>query len=450
MARFFRVFLSKRKLGWFDESEIDVYKRYGLLGKIESYVRSFPLRRRCYALYYKELFDKLSKTPFYSCLMKLGEIASKTNVRLYIVGGAIRDLILKDFIYREPDLLLEGELTSFLKVIEREGFLVKEETPFLTMKLQTNCYTFDVAICRKEFYEKPGVLPRVFPASLVEDLYRRDFTINAMALALSCEKEGLLYDPFYGLEDLEKGLLRVIRPYSFIEDSTRIIRGIRLKVRFSFDFDEETLELIKLAIREKALLSIGWMRFWRELEELFKEEKAIDAVLLMDDFGIWQSIGISLGESGKKILRKIAKENLSLEEKKEFLLYAIFGLQSEVNSEKWGLRFQLPKGIRESLSLASFWKSLEHMNFEEKYKLMKKAKESVVRFWSLCSGKDLIPLWKNFIETKPILSEEEIRRIAYDMGSEYGRIKVKVLRLQIEEGLKSKEDVLERLRKESA
>lgn len=449
MTGLFRLLLGKRKIGWINESDIDLYRRYDLVREIENYIYSLPIRRRNYALPCNELFQKLSKTPFYPYLKKLIDVASEIGMKLYIVGGAVRDLILKDFIYREPDLLLEGELVPFLEAIKRKGFFIVEQTPFLTAKLRADCYTFDLALCRKEFYEKPGTLPKVFPASLDEDLYRRDFTINAMAFSFFHE-EGVLYDPFYGLEDLERGLVRVIKPYSFIEDSTRVIRAIRLKVRFSFDFDEETSRLINLAVERKALLSIGWVRLWRELEELFKEEKAVDAVFLMDKFGIWQSIGVNLEKSRKEILRKIAEENLSPEEKKEFLLYAIFGLQNEITPEEWGLRFQLPKEVRESLLLVSLGNSLKYMKFEEKYKLMKKVRENVVKFWSLCFGRDLLSLWRSFIEAKPLLSEEEIRKIASAKGSDYGRIKMRILRLQLEEGLKSKEDVLERLRKESA
>lgn len=449
MKRYRAFIIDEDNLFWFNEEEIPLYRRYGLVKEMKHYLFPVLPRRRIYPICFEGLLKRVEESAFYPKLRKLIDVVSKVGGRLYIVGGSVRDLILFGDICRDPDLLIECDKDLFLKELVKEGVSLKEVTPFLTFKVLIDDEVFDVALCRRETYERAGALPKVFPASLMEDLYRRDFTINAMALGLCGKEKGMVFDPFFGLEDLEKRKLRIIRPYSFIEDPTRIIRGVRLMVRLSFDFEGETLALLKRAIEGKALYLVGWVRVWRELEELFKEEKAVDGVLMMDRLGILESIGISLGEVERDVLEKIRRESLKVEDKVEFLLYAIFGLRGEDEAKKWGLRFQLSKGLRESLVLAHFWRYIDSLNFYEKYNLMKRVSDKLIRFWSLCAGRDLMSLWLSFKGEKPLLSEEDIREIALSKGVEYGRIKMELLRLQMEEGLKTKEEILKRLGKES-
>lgn len=448
MKRFFRPILRSSSRLWIAEDVIEVAKRYNLIQDIEKYAYDLPLRVRGYPLVEPRIVMGLRKCPLYSYISELAEVASRAGADLYLVGGAVRDLLREGKIHREPDLLLEGNMDAFINMACDYGFSLKESTPFLTIKLAKEGHLFDVALCRKEFYERPGALPKVYPATLHEDLWRRDFTINAMALCLSRKIEGLLYDPFYGKDDIRSGVLRTIRPYSFIEDATRIIRGIRLKVRFSLSLEEKTLELMKDAISKGALLWIGWVRLWKELIELFREENAIDGIILLKDLGGLRSIGIDLAQLDMEILDRLRMENLSQKERIETLTFLLFGLKGDRKPTEWGVRFQLPKDLRNNLAIAPLWINLKEIGFENRYKAFMKASESLIRFWSICLGEDLVPMWQAYRKARPLLSKEEIEKIAFYKGKKYGSIKMEILKLQLEEGINSKEEILEKLRKE--
>jgi len=435
---------------WLGEDLIEVSKRYGLAGELKIYADPFPPSKRSYPLVLEEAISKLKEHELSPYLEELTHVASKVDAKLYLVGGALRDILIGGCVYRELDLLLEGDLERFLESAKKCKFSLKELTPFLTLKLVKDGKVFDIALGRKEIYERAGALPKVFPAKLYEDLQRRDFTINAMALGLSEGIKGLLFDPFYGLDDIKRGILRLIKPYAFIEDPTRIIRGIRLKVRFSLNFEDRTLDLMKKAIDKGALLWVGWVRIWKELEELFKEDEYLNGIVLMEDLGCWQSIGVKLSKLDMEVLDRLKGEKfLSQENRKEFLLFTIFGSEAHKHPRDWGLRFQLPKRLREDLSLAPLWRELKSLSFENRYRKFLRASQNLVKFWSICLEEDLFSLWKAYREARPILSQEEMENIASLKGKEYGRIKIEVLRLQLEEGLRSKDDILERLRKES-
>ncbi|MBC7332842.1 MAG: CCA tRNA nucleotidyltransferase, partial [Synergistetes bacterium] len=325
----YRAFVLDEGICWFSKEEISIYKRYGLLEEMKYYLFSSPPKLRGYPLRVCELLKKIENASFYPKLSGLIEAVSEIGGKLYLVGGSVRDLILYGDILREPDLLVDADVSIFLESLLKRGISLKEMTPFLTLKVIVEDELFDVAFCRKEFYERPGDLPKVSIASLMEDMYRRDFTINAMALGICGEEKGMLYDPFFGLEDLSKGLLRVIRPYSFIEDPTRIVRAVRLKMRFSLEFEDETLRLLRKAVEKGALRLISWVRLWREFEEFFKEENAIEGIFLMDNLGIFESIGLTLEEKEREVLMKLRQESLLPEEKERYMLYALFGMKGE-------------------------------------------------------------------------------------------------------------------------
>ncbi|GEM_PF-567798 len=452
MKNWYRPFLKEgKKILWLSEEAIALSRKYGFRHEIGEYAVPLPEKVRKYPLPYREILRLLEKHPSFASILKLSLISQNAGTRLFLVGGALRDLLFVGKIYREPDLLLEGNVDTFIDLALKSGYVLKERTPFLTLKLRDkDGIIFDISVCRKETYEFPGALPKVIPATLSEDLGRRDFTINAMALGLTDPGKGLLYDPFWGLEDLKRGVLRVLKPYSFLEDSTRIIRGIRLKARFSFRFDSLTLKLMRMAINKGALRWVGWVRIWRELEELFKEKKAVEGILLMESLGCWESIGLKIGDLERTLLKKFNLTEIEADvDRVEFLLLIVFGVDPKKDPQKWGNLFQLSKRLKRNLSLAPLWSRFKRMDFKERYEILKKAEKSVIRLWSLCLNEDLIPLWEMYNKARPILTEKEIERLASGKGPEYGRIKMEVLRLQLEEGVNNRDEILRRLKERS-
>ena len=160
---------------------------------------------------------------------------------LYLVGGSVRDFLLNREM-RDYDFLLEGDVFALGREL---GTALKGEviinSDFLTVSVITRHYCIDIARARRETYEQPATLPKVSPASIKEDLARRDFTINAMALPLLEKDWGSLIDPFGGEQDLEQKIIRYLYTESFLDDPTRILRAVRLKNRLGFTIEEGTL-----------------------------------------------------------------------------------------------------------------------------------------------------------------------------------------------------------------
>jgi len=196
----------------------------------------------------------------------------------YLVGGAVRDL-LRDQRAVDLDLAMEGDAVPVAQELARRlgGQAVRHER-FGTATVVAGEMTLDLAQTRRERYERPGALPTVAPASLEADLARRDFAINAMAVALSGDAFGRLHDPLGGMEDLARGVVRVLHEQSFIDDPTRLLRAVRYETRLDFALDADTERLARAAARTGALATVSGARVRDELLDLLAEEEAARAV----------------------------------------------------------------------------------------------------------------------------------------------------------------------------
>jgi len=151
-------------------------------------------------------------------------------------------------------------------------------------------FRVDVATARTEYYEYPAALPKVEVSSLKQDLYRRDFTINAMAITLSEKNFGALVDYFGGRRDLEEGIIRVLYNLSFVEDPTRILRAVRFEQRYNFNIEPQTLDLTKGAIKAKMLAKLSADRVREELKHILNESYPLGAIRRMQELGIWRYV----------------------------------------------------------------------------------------------------------------------------------------------------------------
>ena len=168
----------------------------------------------------------------------------------YLVGGAVRDL-LRGAEAVDLDLAVEVDARSVGRTLaDRLGGVVREHERFGTATVRAPDLSFDLATTRTEIYDQPGALPRVAAAPLSEDLRRRDFTVNAMAVALAGDDLGHLYDPHGGLADLEAGWVRILHPRSFLDDPTRLLRAIRYETRLGFRMDSDTERAARAAVAE--------------------------------------------------------------------------------------------------------------------------------------------------------------------------------------------------------
>jgi tRNA nucleotidyltransferase (CCA-adding enzyme) len=229
-------------------------------------------------------------------------LAAKQGQRVYLVGGVVRDLLLEGSSFRsglrfDLDLVVEGDAVKLAqRVAETSRAKLLAHHRFGTAKLRYHNFTLDLATARKETYARPGALPTVAPGTLKDDLIRRDFSINAMAISLAANDYGELVDLYQGKKDLARRLIRILHTKSFRDDATRILRAIRYEQRLGFALEAQTAQLLK---RDIPLLdTISGDRIRHELELIFKEKQPELVIKRLAELGVLQRINPLLKGNG--------------------------------------------------------------------------------------------------------------------------------------------------------
>jgi tRNA nucleotidyltransferase (CCA-adding enzyme) len=208
----------------------------------------------------------------------------------YLVGGAVRDL-LRGEPHADLDIAIEGDGRSVARAVaDRLGGELREYERFGTADVVLPDHTFHFATTREEVYDAPGELPRVAQTSLSEDLRRRDFTVNTLAIGLTGDDLGHLYDPFGGLADLDAGLIRVLHDRSFLDDPTRLLRAVRYATRLNFALEPETERLAREAVAADALETVSGKRIRADLMALLGEHEVGQAVERMRELEIHSAL----------------------------------------------------------------------------------------------------------------------------------------------------------------
>lgn len=204
----------------------------------------------------------------------------------YLVGGAVRDL-LRGARAVDLDIAVEGDATAAARTVaDRIGGDAIIHERFGTATVTAPGVTADLATARRETYSQPGALPDVSPAPLEEDLARRDFAINAMAVGLSRDEVGRLIDPHNGRADLDEGVVRILHDRSFLDDPTRLLRAVRYEARLGFRMDRDTEAAAREAIEAGALATVSGHRVRDELMDLLGEFEVGRAVERLRDLGL--------------------------------------------------------------------------------------------------------------------------------------------------------------------
>ncbi len=228
-------------------------------------------------------------------LLDVADIAAQDDLRVYIVGGMVRDLLL-GVTPRDPDLVVEGSAPDLARtlVAQRGG------SHLLHTAFQTATWTdpqgqaLDIVSARKERYPTPAALPVVEPGNLEEDLKRRDFSLNAMALSLHPKERGALHDPCGGLGDLADRRLRILHTKSFHDDPTRAWRGARLAARLGLQLGEESHSRLSEALENEVFSLLGLERLGAELDRITREPIPGDVLQIAASWGLLESsIGLS-------------------------------------------------------------------------------------------------------------------------------------------------------------
>ncbi len=221
-------------------------------------------------------------------LWQAADLAHELGYTLYIVGGFVRDLLLGRP-NQDIDLVVEGDAIALAKKLARQlGGRVRAHARFGTAKWILNGESLDFVTARTEFYEHPTALPQVERSSIKQDLHRRDFTINTLAIRLDRDRYGELLDFYGGEQDLRDGVIRVLHSLSFVEDPTRILRAIRLEQRLGFRIEPRTQELIDHAAG--LLARVSGERIRHELFLLLQEPEPEAGLLRMEALDVLRHI----------------------------------------------------------------------------------------------------------------------------------------------------------------
>jgi tRNA nucleotidyltransferase/poly(A) polymerase len=211
------------------------------------------------------------------------DIARDAGMNIYLTGGAVRD-IMSGFSIRDLDFTVQGNPVKLQKHLEQAGALVAsadDELKTLYLVLPGNVRA-EISSARTERYEKTGKPPIIAPGTIIEDLRRRDFTVNAMALSLNPGSRGLLMDPFNGAADIEAKLIRILHNYSFMEDPSRLIRAARFAARFHWPIEERTQARIQSAKENNYIEYITGRAIGNEIEQLAYEDDPLHIVRVLE------------------------------------------------------------------------------------------------------------------------------------------------------------------------
>ena len=218
-------------------------------------------------------------------LVTVQKVSRARGMNLYLTGGAIRD-ILSGYPIRDLDFTLQGDPLKLQHELERAGGIVDmADAAFCALHVVFQGTGVEIGMARTETYDKPGKPPVITPATITEDLRRRDFTCNAMALSLNEGSRGLLLDPFNGAADIEARLLRVLHSYAFLEDPSRLIRATRFVTRFGWELEERTRARYESAREGEYIQFISSRSIGYEIERLAYEENPIAVLRALEEQG---------------------------------------------------------------------------------------------------------------------------------------------------------------------
>jgi len=258
----------------------------------------------------KQLLTERIPKSVVEILKTIGDVADNEKINVYVVGGFVRDLIIG----RENldvDIVVEGDATEFAKKVSKVlkakvHTFGRFKTAILVMP---DGFKIDLASARTEIYRSPGALPSVDMAPLKKDLFRRDFTINTLAVKLNKKEFGKLVDYFNGLKDIKEKKIRVLHSLSFIEDPTRILRALRFAVRYRFELGKHTEKLLKIAVQRKLFKTVEGRRLYLELKHIFEEDNPLRIVNKMEEYGILKVLNpnITWNRSKKDLFENIRK-----------------------------------------------------------------------------------------------------------------------------------------------
>ncbi len=389
-----------------------------------------------------------------------GEVAEGLGFSTYLVGGSIRDL-LRGEANLDLDIVVEGDGIAFARVLgEKLKVKVKSHKRFGTAVVITDFLKFDVATARTEYYESPAALPRVEMSSIKKDLYRRDFTINTLAIRLNSDRFGQLLDFFGAQKDIKEKAIRILHNLSFIEDPTRAFRAIRFSERFGFKISKHTINLIKTAVRINLFNKLSGSRMYDELNLLFIETEPVNALRRLAEFDLLKFIHpnlkstSSLEETFKAMQETYAWfKLLFFEEELNKSHLFLMAMLNELTYQERSValkRLDVPPtasaGIIEGMGAAgSALNGLRNASYKKIYRMLFPLSTQTLLFAMACARdeeqKKAISLYLTTLrKIKSELTGKDLKSMGYTPGPSFKDILTAILEARLDGKIQSRDD----------
>ncbi|MYD50627.1 MAG: CCA tRNA nucleotidyltransferase [Dehalococcoidia bacterium] len=390
-----------------------------------------------------------------SVLRELSQPATGLGIDLYLIGGSVRD-VLADAPLTDIDIMASGSAERLVESIRGRGDVnVRKASAFGTWSLTIQGVDVDLATARRETYERPGALPTVIPGTVEDDLARRDFSINAMAISLGESSWGTLLDPHDGVTDLSRGVIRVLHDRSFEDDATRILRAIRYACRLDFRLESCTATLLERSLPYVHTISPDRVR--HEIERIFQEPRAGDMIEMAGKLGVLAAIHPRL-QAEQKTLRDLQTETGDNARRAHLLLGSM--VQSVADGDM--------ESVVERLNLNSDWARLVRDVAAVRGRLYELEDENVARsrVYRMLHGHDLravescalaaahpkVAKWLRLYldelrHVRPLLDGDDLMALGVREGPEVGLLLTKLLDARLDglvESVKDEEAMVRR------
>jgi tRNA nucleotidyltransferase (CCA-adding enzyme) len=416
---------------------------------------------------YDALMQKKLPENIYNLLESIGETGHQMGYNTFVVGGFVRDLIIGRQ-NLDVDIVIEGDAISFANEFSKakKGKITSHESFGTAVVTLPDGTKIDVATARSEVYSHPGALPTVQPGKIEDDLKRRDFTINAMAINLKDDEFGELVDVLDGLSDLQEHKIRVIHEQSFEDDPTRIFRAIRYEQRYGFGLDFHTRGLLNYAIDRNFLTTITKQRIRNEILLILNEENASRPLNRMRELDLMRYIHpeILLNNRKLNLIYRISEMNsfmplpfLKANEKIDYALIKLMILLDGLNeadiidvSERLVLSKKYTEALRSSivkLPKALFTISEETTSSSEIYKALNGLPFDTLIYSIFKGGRDSVYQIMIYLtvlrDTKPLITGKDLMELGYTEGPIFNEILTEVFNAQLDEEIESKQEAIE-------
>lgn len=404
----------------------------------------------------KEVLD--AKT--YKLVCAAGAFADAQGIKASIVGGMVRDIFLKRKTV-DIDIVVLGDGLEFgRKLADELGGAFKGFEKFKTAKIFLKDARIDVSSARKETYEKPAALPEVVLSGRDEDLFRRDFTINSMAVSINKETFGELYDPFGGASDLKKKILKTMHDKSFIDDPTRIIRAIRFETRLGFKIEKRTLSFMRETLKQNIFEHLSGERIREEFFILFKEKSPVKAMKRLETLGVLKKInpGLSVGAEVVSMFNRLGSSTRLIEayhaERAVIFLIALLSKAKPAQALVTAVKLKLSNEQRQAIDHAKELQNISKKGLSKlgkgssgTYFLLKKyGTEALLYLMLLQKDKKQAARIKHFLDelkhVKIEVTGKDLKELGIKEGPEYSKILSAVMKAKLDGKAESRSEQL--------